>query len=136
MIIYASSIEGITTVRLSGFFVGWPNPPSPEILLKILRKSYKIVLAIDDRTGQVVGFSNALSDGVLSAYIPLLEVLPEYQSQGIGSEIMRRMLALLEDLYMIDLTCDEARSGFYERLGMRVSHGTMIRNFSRQSGAD
>ena len=34
-------------------------------------------LALDKDT--VVGFATATSDAVLSAYIPLLEVLPEYQ---------------------------------------------------------
>ena len=39
------------------------------------------MLARDD-AGRVVGFVTAISDGVLSAYIPLLEVLPEYQGAG------------------------------------------------------
>jgi hypothetical protein len=80
MISYTDSVAGITADKLQGFFVGWPNPPSPETHLKLLANSNYIVLAVDDETGNIVGFITAISDGVLSAYIPFLEVLPAYQS--------------------------------------------------------
>jgi ribosomal protein S18 acetylase RimI-like enzyme len=134
MISYSFSIENLEPRQLRGFFVGWPNPPSPETHLRILKQSHTIVLALDDESGQVVGFINAISDGVLSAYIPLLEVLPEYQKRGIGGELVRRMLKLYEDLYMIDLICDKERIKFYSRFGMKAITGMMIRNFERQSG--
>ena len=103
---YLTSVDAITAGQLHGFFVGWPNPPSPETHLVILRRSDAVVLAMDEETGRVIGFINALSDGVLSAFIPLLEVLPAYQGRGIGSELMRRILAQLGDLYAVDLLCD------------------------------
>ena len=87
MISYTDTVAGITPDRLQGFFVGWPNPPSPETHLEILQGSSNFVLAIDDETGNVVGFVSAVSDGVLSAYIPLLEVLPSYQNRGIGTAL-------------------------------------------------
>ena len=87
-----------------------------------------MVLAVDDQNSRVVGFVNAISDGVLCAYIPFLEVLPAYQRQGIGDELVRRLLKLLDNLYMIDLTCDRPLQKFYERFGMRSSTGMMIRN--------
>lgn len=136
MIIYHESCESIQPEQLRGFFVGWPNPPSPEAHLKILQKAHAIVVAIDDETGKVVGFVNAVSDGIMSAYIPLLEVLPEYQHRGIGRELMRRILDKFKDLYMIDLTCDVDRQDFYRQLGMRESTGMMIRDFDRQSCED
>jgi GNAT superfamily N-acetyltransferase len=128
------SIEECTPENLKGFFVGWPNPPSPEKHLEILAGSDEIVLAIDDDTGRVVGFVNAISDRVLSAYIPLLEVLPEYQKQGIGRELMRRMLEKLDGFYMVDLISDERVRPFYEKFGMKASCGMCIRRFDKQSG--
>jgi ribosomal protein S18 acetylase RimI-like enzyme len=78
---------------------------------------------------RVVGFVTAISDGVLSAYVPLLEVLPEYQGRGIGTELMRRLLARLEDLYMVDLCCDTDLEPFYRRLGLQTwDRGMGIRN--------
>ena len=78
--------------------MGWPNPPAPETHRKLLGNSDHVVLAVVTATGDVVGFITAISDGVLCAYIPLLEVLPAYQGGGIGQELTRRMLAKLSGL--------------------------------------
>jgi ribosomal protein S18 acetylase RimI-like enzyme len=83
MVRYVDSPEGIREGQLSGFFVGWPNPPSPTTHLRLLKGSDQVVLAVDDESGQVVGFITALSDGVLSAQISFLEVLPAWQGRGI-----------------------------------------------------
>jgi predicted N-acetyltransferase YhbS len=131
---YLTSTDTITVDQLHGFFVGWPNPPSPETHLAILRRSDAVVLAIDEETGRVVGFVNALSDGLLSAFIPLLEVLLAYQGRGIGSELVRRRLALLGDLYAVDVMCDADVQPFYARLGMQPAQGMMLRRYDRQSG--
>lgn len=134
MIKYIATTECITPSMLKGFFVGWPNPPSPETHLEILQASQFVWLAFDDEIGRVVGFINAISDGILSAYIPLLEVLPEYQKRGIGQHLVARMLGTLKDFYMVDLTCDVETQPFYARQGMQVSTGMMIRNFANQAG--
>ncbi len=131
--IYTTLIKDITPDQLNGFFVGWPNPPSPEVHLRLLEKSSHVVLAVDE-SAQVVGFITAISDGVLSAYIPFLEVLPANQGQGIGQQLLKKMLELLSDMYMIDLMCDENLQGYYEKLGMHRSLGMILRNFAKQSG--
>ncbi|WP_293912683.1 GNAT family N-acetyltransferase [Deinococcus sp.] len=132
MIAYSTDPHHLMSSQLTGFFVGWPDPPRPETLLKLLRSSYRAVLAHDGE--RVVGFATAISDGVLSAYIPLLEVLPEYQGRGLGSEIMRLLLAELDHLYMVDVMCDDEVVPFYERLGLRRAGGLIRRNYARQSG--
>ena len=132
MTTYSADPHTLTPPQLGGFFVGWPDPPRPETLLKLLRSSYRAVIAQDDE--RVVGFATAISDGVLSAYIPLLEVLPEYQGRRIGSEIMRRLLAELDYLYLVDVMCDDEVAPFYERLGLRRAGGLIRRNYARQSG--
>ena len=127
MIGYTDSLADITPDKLKGFFVGWPNPPSPETHLKLLAGSDEIVLAVNDETGEVVGFVNAIADGVLSAYIPLLEVLPEYQGQGIGRELVRRMMEKLSRFYMVDVVCDPDFMPFYARFGMQPGNAMMLR---------
>jgi ribosomal protein S18 acetylase RimI-like enzyme len=133
MIEYINDISRIGTAQLKGFFVGWPHPPSPEKHLQILRQSYRAILAIDKTSGNVVGFITSISDGVLAAYIPLLEVLPAYQRKGIGGELVGRMLKELEEFYMTDLICDSNLQSFYERFGMRPCFGMIRRNFDRQA---
>lgn len=136
MVSYTSDLTGITAEHLGGFFIGWPAPPTPDTHLRLLRGSDAVEIALDQATGRVVGFATAITDGVLSAYIPLLEVLPAYQGRGTGSELARRMLERLAHLYMVDLLCDADLQPFYERLGMRRARGMMLRNYRRQSGSD
>ena len=119
VITYTSDLSGVLPSHLEGFFVGWPHAPSPDRHLAVLEGSRHVVLAREGTEDRVVGFVTAVGDGVLSAYIPLLEVLPEFQGRGIGTELVRRLLADLVDLYMVDLCCDEALVPFYERLGFR-----------------
>jgi ribosomal protein S18 acetylase RimI-like enzyme len=132
---YRESAEGVTEEHLQGtFFVGWPNPPSPATHLRLLQSTDHVVVAVNGSTDAVVGFVTAISDGVLAAYIPFLEVDPDYQKRGIGTELMRRMLDQLNHLYAIDLLCDEDLQPYYERLGMQRATGMLHRNYDRQSG--
>jgi ribosomal protein S18 acetylase RimI-like enzyme len=132
---YVSDPTKVTVDHLQGFFVGWPNPPSPSVHYRMLLGSTHVELAVDAETEAVVGYVSVMSDGVLFAYVASLEVLPAYQGRGIGSELIRRMLARLRELYAIDLLCDPEVQPFYGRLGMRPATGMMVRNYDRQSGA-
>lgn len=134
MIRYIDDATGLSPEQLDGdFWVGWLRHPSPEAHLRILRGSYAIWLALDDETDSVVGFINAISDGVHAAYIPLLEVLEPYQGRGIGSELVRRMLETLRPMYQIDLVCDDHLQPFYQRFGMKPAGGMIVRNYDRQT---
>lgn len=134
MMIYKNSLDGISTDMLNGFFVGWLNPPNPQTHFKLLKNSSKVIIAIDDRKNQVVGFITAISDGVLAAYIPFLEVLPEYKNKGIGKKLVKQMLKELDDIYMVDLCCDDDLVPYYEEFGMIKSNGMLVRNYQMQSG--
>lgn len=136
MIIYKNNLKGISPVMLEGFFAEWGAVhPSKSQHLEILKNSSYVILAIDDETNKVVGFINAISDKIISAYIPLLEVLTSYRNKGIGSELVRRMIHELRNLYMIDLICDENIIPFYERAGFKKHNGMLIRNYNNKAGA-
>ncbi|MEU7476280.1 GNAT family N-acetyltransferase [Lentzea sp. NPDC042327] len=126
MITYSTDVEDLTEADLTGFFAGWPKPPSPAQHLAVLRGSYRAVVARVDR--QVAGFVNLISDGVLTGFVPWLEVLPQHQGRGIGAELVRRVVAEGAHLYSIDLVCDEELRPYYERLGMTAVTGMILRN--------
>lgn len=126
MLTYSTTTNDLTPDMLAGFFAGWPNPPSPAIHLQMLEGSAHVVVALDE--DRVIGFVNAISDGTLAAFIPLLEVRPENRGQGIGSELLRRMLGLLAPLYSVDVVCDPDVAPFYERLGLQRLTGMAWRN--------
>src|SRR5690554_546639 len=117
MIRYQTHLDAITPAQLQEFFVGWPTHPDPATHLRILQNAYAVALAVDTETGRVIGFANAISDGVLSAYIPLLEVLPEWQGQGIGRRLIELLCDELDELYMVDIVCDPELEAFYKPLG-------------------
>ena len=131
---YREDVNGVQPVHLQGFFEGWPSPPDAQTHLALLRGSSHVVLAVDAGPGQVVGFISAVSDGVLAAYVPLLEVLPAWRGRGIGSELVRRLFARFENLYMVDLVCDPELEGFYRRFGLVPANAMIRRNFAVQSG--
>ncbi len=134
MIRYLDNLKNISSENLEGFFDGWPNPPSVEKHLQLLKNSDYIWLALDEETDNVIGFITAISDKVLSVYIPLLEVLPEYKNRGIGSELVKRMLETTNNYYMVDLICDENLIDFYKRFNMFKSQGMIMRNYQSQNG--
>ena len=128
MIYYTDDLAPVREDMLQGFFAGWPRRPSTRQHLAVLRGSYRSVVAIDDADGRVVGFVNMLSDGVLTAFIPWLEVLPGYQGQGVGGELMRRILEGTDGFYSVDLVCDEALVPYYERFGMLSASSAVLRH--------
>ena len=129
MIRYTDSPADITLDDLRGFFVGWPSPPSAATHLELLRASDHVTLAVESETGAVVGSATAMGDGILSAHVSFLEVLPAYQGRGVGTELFCRMLEKLDGLYDVSLTCDPELQSFYERFGMCPASAMMLRRY-------
>ncbi|HXV70353.1 MAG TPA: GNAT family N-acetyltransferase [Acidimicrobiia bacterium] len=130
---YRTTAEGLTPDQLGGgFFDGWLDPPSSDTLLRILDASDHVVIAV--RNEQVIGFVTALSDGVLSDFVTLLEVLAEHHDKGIGHSLVNQMMSQIGDLYMVDLVCDANLSRFYAELGFAATAGMSRRDHATQSG--
>ncbi len=133
MIRYSIDVDALDVTHLGGpFFVGWPDPPDPATHLRILRGARHAVVALDGDA--VVGFATALGDGVLAAFIPLLEVTPTHRGRGIGSELIRTLLQDIGPLYAVDAVCDPELVGFYERLGFRAGTAVVRREYRLQAG--
>ncbi|MBQ8202352.1 MAG: GNAT family N-acetyltransferase [Clostridia bacterium] len=69
---------------------------------------------------RLVGYAEIISNGVTDAYIQDVMVHPDYQRQGIGTQLMERILARLtaDGVYMVSVIYGEdALRPFYELFG-------------------
>ncbi|HXU05989.1 MAG TPA: GNAT family N-acetyltransferase [Polyangia bacterium] len=95
--------------------VDWSSADKPEALHKGLLGSHSLITAWDEAT--LVGLGNAISDGHLVVYFPHMVVHPDYQGRGIGTELMKRMMARYRGFHQQALIADGRAIDFYKRLG-------------------
>lgn len=74
-------------------------------------------LAYED--GVLVGAGRALADGVDAAYLCDIAVLPHHQGSGLGSQIVRQLLARCAGHKKILLYAVPGKEPFYRRFGFR-----------------
>lgn len=115
---YADVAATIGDDQLEGFFDGWPTRPSVVTFRAVLAGSHGAWVA-RLAEGEVVGFVTVVSDGVLSACLTLLEVRPARRGEGIGSALVAHALRDYDEMYMVDVVCDEELVPFYSRFGLR-----------------
>lgn len=99
---------------------GWWNeePGERERLPALVRGSF-IFLIARTKDGRIVGMGRVLSDGASDAYIQDLAVLPDYRHQGIGRELVKRLVARCQEagLPWIALVAEPNTEAFYASLG-------------------
>ncbi len=89
--------------------VGWTAYTND--LPKLLRAISKSSLVISVwNAEELVGLIRALTDGETIAYIQDILVKPGFQGQGIGAELMTRMLARLDGIRQIVLMTDKGEA--------------------------
>ena len=99
--------------------VGWTNYTSnPTMLQNALEHSLFLISARDEE-GNLIGFLRAVGDGFSIVYIQDIIVLPEYQRQGIGTQLLRQTLEYFKEVYQMILTTDSELKtlAFYESNG-------------------
>ncbi|GMH39676.1 hypothetical protein BSKO_07574 [Bryopsis sp. KO-2023] len=88
------------------------------------------------KAGQLLGFARAMSDGVISASIWDVAVLPAWQRSGLGRGLMERVLVKLrkDNISNISLYAEPDVVGLYERLGfIKEPEGIRGMAFQRKS---
>ena len=101
--------------------VGWTNYTNqPQMLEQALSHSLATYLARDGE--KIVGLVRLVGDGFSSVFVQDLIVLPSYQRQGIGSNLMKEALADYKDAYQIQLATEQTEKnlGFYHSLGFET----------------
>lgn len=101
--------------------VGWTNYINqPQMLAQALSHSLATYLARDGE--KIVGLVRLVGDGFSSVFVQDLIVLPSYQRQGIGSNLMKEALADYKDAYQIQLATEQTEKtlAFYRSLGFET----------------
>ena len=101
--------------------VGWTNYTNQsQMLAQALTHSLAIYLAHDGE--EIVGLVRLVGDGFSSVFIQDLIVLPSYQRQGIGSNLMKEALGDFKDAYQVQLATEQTEKtlGFYRSLGFET----------------
>ena len=101
--------------------VSWTNYTNqPQMLEQSLAHSLAIYVARDG--GEVVGLVRLIGDGFSSIFVQDLIVLPTYQRQGIGSDLMKESLGDYKDAYQVQLATEQTEKtvGFYRSLGFET----------------
>lgn len=98
--------------------VGWTNYTAcPERLQKALENTLLVLVAFDGE--QLVGLLRAVGDGYSIVFIQDILVLPAYQRQGIGRNLLEQAITHFSGIYQLHLLTDntEKTRSFYEVLG-------------------
>ncbi len=101
--------------------VGWSNGQITQDMLEkfnlpFINSTIVISAWTDDN---LVGCVRVLSDRIFRSIIYDLAVLPEYQNQGIGKELVRRCMECFPDSEWLVVT--ETAAGFYEKMGFKLN---------------
>ena len=107
------------TLRRVGMSYG-----DPDSHRKAFENSHTTVFAY--RGDQLIGFGRAISDGVCQAAIYDVAVVPEFQKKGVGTAIIKHILARIAHCNVI-LYASPGKEGFYKTLGMRKMKTGMAR---------
>ncbi len=101
---------------------GWWTDTSDNstFVRRMIAGSYCFIIATEGEA--IIGMGRALSDGVSDAYIQDVTTAGEYQHRGIGSLIVKKLIARLQNdgLSWIGLIAESNSHAFYERLGFKL----------------
>jgi ribosomal protein S18 acetylase RimI-like enzyme len=103
---------------------GWDNTiPSHS-----KRKERLFVYFTARINSKLIGYIEVLSDGIADAYLQDLLVLPEYQKQGIGSELLKKAIKYLQKkkIKAIQVIFAPELEGFYKKFGFHIVKAGII----------
>lgn len=108
----AMSAKALSDLRES---IGW-NRMESEYNSPLMTSYYHIAVYDKDK---LVGYIDCVSNGVIDAYIQDLMIHPDYQRQGIGTDLMNKMIGYLKEkhIYMISVVFEERLKAFYKKFG-------------------
>ncbi|WP_435299447.1 GNAT family N-acetyltransferase [Timonella sp. A28] len=111
--------------------LGWNSLQLTTVdLERMCKQSWYALYVYDEK--QLVGMGRVISDGVITGIICGLCVLPSQQSQGVGKELMNRMIQHCENNRVIpQLMCVENMEPYYKNFGFEKFSTGMTKSINR-----
>lgn len=103
----------------------WAKNRPPINLQKMLDNS-ELVLGVWDND-YLVGFARAVTDDIYRAWIEDVVVDEDYRQQGVGSQIIQKLLKRLEHIQLVMLDCDPDLVPFYKKHQFQLKTGQSMR---------
>lgn len=100
--------------------VGWSEFPLDQAVEGIKHSAYLCVLRKDKK---VIGLARVITDYGYVVYIADVIVRPDFQGQGLGRELMNKVMAFIKGMLkpgyrmMISLMAAEGKEEFYKKFG-------------------
>lgn len=120
MIIIKENVNNVDEFNLLYDLVGWGSYDN-KISKKALSNTYYSVSIYDD--DKIIGYGRLIGDGICFMYIHDVMVKPEYQNKKIGTKIMNKLIAKIEDIknensdVRVYLGASKGKEGFYKKFG-------------------
>lgn len=87
--------------------VGWASyTAKPQNLMPMIENSWLKIAVYDGE--RLVGLIRVVGDGVTIAYIQDLLIHPDYQKQGIGRELLSRVMKQVDGMRQVFISTDSA----------------------------
>ncbi|KXY31410.1 acetyltransferase [Bacillus cereus] len=111
--------------------LGWNSLElSVNELEQMCKQSWYVIYAFKEQ--QLIGMGRVISDGVITGIICGVCVMPEYQSMGVGKEIVERLIRHCEQNKVIpQLMCVEKLQSYYESIGFEAFSIGMTKHIIR-----
>ena len=112
--------------------VGWTNyTKNPQMLKEAYSHSLRIYAAYIGE--KPVGVIRVVGDGFSVVFVQDLLIYPEYQRQGIGTALLKKIMEEYRSVYQLHLLTDntEKTVAFYKSLGFMMDTDIDCRAFSK-----
>ena len=112
--------------------VGWSAYTSdPAALQKGFEQSLLVLAAYEN--DKLAGIIRVVGDGATIVFVQDILVFPEYQRKGIGTALLKEILARYSHVRQIELTTDSTPKtiAFYESIGFRKMEDMGCEGFMR-----
>ena len=112
--------------------VGWINyTNNPNMLKNAYTNSLKILAAYENE--KLLGIIRVVGDGYSIVFIQDIIVLPEYQSHGIGTALLKKILEIYRNVYQKSLLTDnmDETIQFYKSVGFEMDTDIDCRVFTK-----